>query len=505
MTPEPESPANADATEACALPFTDHASLERVPSEVVFSAPSASERACADQLVEAPGVAGRASVWRVLAFSWTTPARNARALLHVGLASAFGIHVLAGLLLVVSLIMLVPPVVGQSSYEFLGQVIDEITRWPREFLIGLSITVLVVESFAFGLALLLTPWGARDEKLRSSLYHAMRAVWLQSVGFALATTTWIVCFAAWEHRGMERWYGSDWSTRPWYIRQSDEIAGYLICGLYLWVFWTFLRAVGAREVKPPADAPPTCQGCGYNLTGSAAEGLCPECGESVQASLGPEGRPGVRWERRGDLTRRQAWWQTSWQAIRQPGVLGRETRLYSPADGHRRFMLLQMCAAGLVGLLCACAWMAGYMMTSTYGWAIANQGFDSVWEDFIWLTAPMSGIIGGLSLLALSLLFAGLMGLSFTWGSGRNALPVAMRCAAYLSGFVTLWVAANALPACVYGLSSDIVPLQVAGEWMRMSGQDLVLWLWLAFNAVWLCVYVQRFHVMLRGARYATR
>ena len=38
------------------------------------------------------------------------------------------------------------------------------------------------------------------------------------------------------------------------------------------------RSVGTRPAVPIMERPPTCEFCGYNLTGTAIDGRCPECG-----------------------------------------------------------------------------------------------------------------------------------------------------------------------------------------------------------------------------------
>ncbi len=82
----------------------------------------------------------------------------------------------------------------------------------------------------------------------------------------------------------------------------------------------FLRAVKgiADGLCPPApedDDTPTCEGCGYDLTGRDWSQRCTECGRSVGSSLNPQRvRPGTPWARRKRL------WQSVEEALFGPGA-----------------------------------------------------------------------------------------------------------------------------------------------------------------------------------------
>lgn len=461
-----------------------------------LSTPPSPAPAAKDDAVLCPS--GPWPLWRVFTHSWCCPATTARHLAHVGLAKAFGIHIVCGLIWFFGATGLDAVLAGRSPFGVWGQMILNISQWPTEFLISLAIALFVVEFIALVLALLTMPWGACDEKLRSSLSHAMRIVWLQSMSVVVGTLVLMMMFFAVSAlSAMRSWYGINWSERPWFVRHRGELWVYSACLVYAWALWTLLRAVGSRPVSPRADAPPTCQACGYNLTGTAVDGCCPECGENAILSVGPDARPGILWEQRGSVSWLQAWWRTSWDAIRQPRSFGRRLQIYSPPASHRRFVLLHMIAAGVVGLIAVSFWMAGFIMTPRFD--------HRLWEDFLWLMAPMTALCTGFSVLVIALLFAGVLGLFFSLGSGRSAMPVAMRCAAYLSGFVTLWAAANVLPAFLYGLSSEIHLLRLIAAQLRMGRDELALGILLLFSLPWLAAYLKLLYSMLQGARYATR
>lgn len=68
----------------------------------------------------------------------------------------------------------------------------------------------------------------------------------------------------------------------------DEPADQRISVLYGTVLWTVSALVGVldaiqtsrRESRRNISTTPTCQTCGYNLTGNVS-GVCPECGKEI--------------------------------------------------------------------------------------------------------------------------------------------------------------------------------------------------------------------------------
>ena len=77
-------------------------------------------------------------------------------------------------------------------------------------------------------------------------------------------------------------------TYPWWIRNDEVIIGYIAVGVSLWFLWALFRAAGVPRKGLVAARPPTCEYCGYNLTGTPIEGRCPECGVPAVMSLGPD-------------------------------------------------------------------------------------------------------------------------------------------------------------------------------------------------------------------------
>ncbi|MGQ9650686.1 MAG: hypothetical protein ACUVXJ_11295 [Phycisphaerae bacterium] len=94
----------------------------------------------------------------------------------------------------------------------------------------------------------------------------------------------------------------EWRSRkPFLVRHDEAIIAFLCTVGSAWFLWALLRAIGARRTIASVRRPPTCEHCGYNLTGTTIEGRCPECGTPAIESLGPHVRPGTEWDRGGGL------------------------------------------------------------------------------------------------------------------------------------------------------------------------------------------------------------
>lgn len=426
--------------------------------------------------------------------SWICPARTARRLAHIGLLKAFLFHTVCAAGLFAGIILLVCALEeGVSLADIWRELRSEVNRNAEAFFTDVATALGIGEAVVIGIAMLVVPWGARDEKLRWSFYHGLRVTWLQSAHAAVAMLLQAAFMLFWV-RYTFTIFGS-WRDRPWYSRHTGEIFSYALCLFCSWGFWGLLRAAGARREQRPANVPPTCQVCGYNLTATPMEGMCPECGEPAVESVGPHARMGIDWERKGRLGMRRSWWLTLSQAIRSPRRFGRDLQVYSRPADHRRFLLINMVLAAMLAVVGATFWLLGF---------VAGPGpYLDMWDDWIWVTAPLSGLVTGLSVLGASLLFAGVLGLALSPGSGRNVLPAAMRCSAYLSGFFVPWVIANLPLAWLYGYDRDMVrPLS---SWLQVGEEETALAIWIGFNLIGLCTYLRLLHVSVTSARFADR
>ncbi len=269
---------------------------------------------------------------------------------QVGLIKAYLFHIVTAILGFLA-VMLVSAVSTAIRHEFVNSVGSEFVkigddlwvianRYPNEFLLGVAVSVGIVElSFAI-FALLLAPWGARDEKFKTSLSHAFRQSWLHTINIvvaivicAVATVVIGYCNTAWrithtpdygiyltppnvpkaqqstspewkaymkKYQEQQSRYWSEyqkWQRNwPWWVYYEEEVIGVVWCAGAFWTACSFAMAVGTRRRVTPMERPPLCENCGYNLSGTDRDSRCPECGEGVELSFGANLRTGPAWQ-----------------------------------------------------------------------------------------------------------------------------------------------------------------------------------------------------------------
>ena len=292
------------------------------------------------------------------------PVTTARRTQHVPLRRAWAVHFAGGWLVVILIFLLVawsetrasldPARVALEFIALLDEVAHTFDPHPSFILLPIIGITLWVEAALIGIAFMLMSWGARDERLRTSFANSLRRVWLHlagvwplvlmiaSIGILVEANarTWRSAnpspmpdyprpptlspsdpayqqkFQAYnaaireyqkQYRAaqgrIDKWRG----TQPWYVREWEVIPVGLSFAGGLWILLSALRAVGAPRRSTPLERPPTCDACGYNLTTMPVDSRCPECGEPVAASLGPDVRPGSPWRHRRTRGRWEAW------------------------------------------------------------------------------------------------------------------------------------------------------------------------------------------------------
>jgi hypothetical protein len=100
-----------------------------------------------------------------------------------------------------------------------------------------------------------------------------------------------------------------------------------------------------------------CESCGYNMAGSDAQSVCPECGCPIKSSLQPDTRrSGITWEATGRIA---DWCRASLNCLLRPDVFYRTIRLRTKLAPAIRFALLHFFVIGIG----AGAWVfcMGYM------------------------------------------------------------------------------------------------------------------------------------------------
>lgn len=86
-----------------------------------------------------------------------------------------------------------------------------------------------------------------------------------------------------------------------------------------------------------------CEHCGYNLTGLALEGRCPECGHGIPESVCPQSRRPTPWEEHPSL----GTWLTTRHAVLFDRAFGRHMQARQGAGRSRWFGLLEFSLASV--------------------------------------------------------------------------------------------------------------------------------------------------------------
>jgi len=378
--------------------------------------------------------------------AWLLPATTARRTEHVSLWRAFAVHLVAMMLLPISAFL--PAIWWDVRFEdeslttavadFFEQTADLFAEEPVIVCVFMVLNLFFVEVLVLLTGVTIWPWGALDEPLSASIRNGVRRVWLQTLHWWLASTaamvvTMEIMHAVGEIRSASFGYEpSGAGARGWLVRQGDNLIGAVWLAVTVWLAWALLRAVGARQPRPPVNRPPTCEFCGYNLTGTRMDGRCPECGQLVADSLGAEVRPGAPWQRRRELGRRRALWRSWVDPILRPGQFGRQLQLSPGSQDHRGFLAMHLPAVFLAAAMVTVACMA-----ASRGWRF----IESELADVVWLAGLMGCLAAG-ALVGLPIMAAGLAGLRLAISHKRNVTSAAMQAACYLSGFAVVWVLA---------------------------------------------------------------
>ncbi|MCZ6682146.1 MAG: hypothetical protein O7B26_03115 [Planctomycetota bacterium] len=478
------------------------------------------------------------------------PGRTARRACDVRLATAFLIHVSSAVLTFFAVLVLIaweeqssyslPAAILIQAIEFFDEIAREFMRYPLiTSLATLGIIALVEVSFAL-LAILVAAWGAHDEKLRSSFYHSLKLTWLHSARapiIVLCCGVILLNFFRIDAQKRQGYYpswpisptaptGNDpkamkdykdamalyqkefaeaveqqqmsWDnyrrSLPWYVRHSETIAFLFVWAFVVWVFWSLLRMVGARPPPMPVARPPTCEWCGYDLTGTANDGRCPECGRAVRDSLGVHVRAGAPWQCRNKSGLIVSWIACAWQGFNRPSTIGRNLRTRRSTRDHRRFLL------GFVPIM-ATVCFAGVIACSLADNSFAfNQAYDDV---VFWGVGPVSAGIGCSFVFLLPLGTAVVAAVWLRIRTGRNLLSASIQVAAYAAGYVVL------IALVLFSCLCVVITLEGAfREWGRVFriDDDILVFGALA-TPVAMCLFLYLVQVV-RGsaaARYANR
>lgn len=286
----------------------------------------------------------------------------------------------------------------------------------------------------------------------------------------------------------------EWNqSRPWYVKYADEATGYGCFGALTWFLWGLFRSVGAQRETPRVDRPPTCEACGYNLTSAAMEGRCPECGEPVARSLGPDARPGTPWDRRRELGRWRAWWQSVVGSVVRPRSFGAQIRRSAPEMSHRRFLALHLPVFFLMGAV------------AVVSCHVAATGRNPYSSDpyVVSFVGPLVGCVTAAFVIVCALGSAWFVALCYRARGDASLLSGAMQMASYLSGYVVFWALFETM-ICVHVFALARWFL-LAGQRYRVDSGMLMFLACLLPSLLWLVGYVVLVRRGAAGVRFANR
>jgi hypothetical protein len=469
------------------------------------------------------------------------PAAAARRTLYGPLRTAWLVHLSCalGALLVVLVVIAATETDVPADYldyqdsvlNVLGIFFNDVAEYPFPTLA----IVLAIELGYAALALWLLPWGACDEPIKESLRHALRRVWMQSPQLLLffviaggATAYLYQTHQEWMHAyghqrpvypvpppgttpGTPQWdqYNAQvtvfWEEtrrisreeeleQPFHVRFGQPIIG-VNCFLWAMVFLaSLLRSAGALRPSRPAERQPLCDACGYDLTTMPMESRCPECGDSVLASLGPDARPGPPWtdSRLGVVT---AWFRTWRQAIFSPTAFGRSIRVTEPGTSHRVFFLMHL---PVVFLIAACTPPA--IILSVEGHLPDGQE----WAVVLFL-GPAAGCICVAAATSVMLKSAAWAGWYHWWKLKRNLLPATIQVSCYLVVYLVVWEFLGGVSGVLAIFLANHEPFTDWFQGTRAHPEAILTFAWFAVNFLCLGVYANIVKRAVASTRFANR
>jgi len=380
---------------------------------------------------------------------WLRPAAWAPRTDRVSLRLAFLMHVLAGLGVLVVFLLLdrFEACLRHGDYDILRGLAKSLAQIIRVFefhaveaLLVTTAVVAVIEIGCVVVALMVMSWGSADEPLRASFAHALRRVWLHTTQavplFVLGGAAVIIYeYKCWQFHVSPQYAAvrqSYWAY-PWWVRYDEVIFGYVAVAVSLWFLWALFRAAGVHRKGSASARPPTCEYCGYNLTGTAIGGRCPECGVPAAMSLGPDVRRVTAYDLapKGGFSVMQVCWL---DAILSPKTIGRQIQVTQPSRRYRRCLTAVWVPAFVVCIV-------GFLVAAFVGERGYVRGYVSASEMVeILLAMPLVGVCVPAGVFLLAMLITGVVGMILSVREKRNLLPAAMQVQCYLGGFLLAWM-----------------------------------------------------------------
>jgi hypothetical protein len=397
----------------------------------------------------------------------------------------------------------------------------------------LNFTVWTLASIAGAVAVsvasawILMAWGARDEHLRSTFRHALRRVCVQSPHFAWAVlfslsvmsireishTKWTVDISVRageiysETVAQSRQFNrSRYDTArkiarteigtPWWIGYRGAIDEALFGISILWIVWGLFRATGAPRPDENSSRPPTCEWCGYDLTGASLDGKCPECGTGVHDSLDDSVRRGAPWERRREIGHIKAFAISTVDPVLHPESIGRRLEVWSGSRDYRSFFKIYLAV-----IFVSVTVEQGVEALASDNWSI--NSYDA-WR-WLWFTGPGAAAYTALGTAMFVTLTAGLFGGLYSARYQRNVTSGFMQAASYLCGHLAIGavlISASTIYCLVMGVPEWL------SDWASLVGMrpdKMAMLIQGAFGLTWLALFLFALSRIGVGIRYANR
>jgi len=436
---------------------------------------------------------------------WLTPRRTAARCQHTPLWAAWLAHLLAALIavgVVVGGLAIMGARLGTPGARVAGSGVETIMEplaamWrasplSRRWIVLMLAGLLRLEIVFAGAAIAVVSWSAQDEPLRQTCRHALRTTWLWTGSFipflvllfaALiplqhCVREWFATLTSLGQRLGVRDFHFWWEARPWLAAHYELVVAVVVTVLTLWILFVLLRAAATPRESPPRDRPPVCETCGYDLSHTAADSRCPECGVPVDESIGAGIRQPNAWERPEGLPRLGALVRCGLAAAVRPGRFFRGMQTRRGLPRARAFMIFHF---ALVMLVCPAL---GSWVTWWDGWP---ETLPSTVDCLFW----------GLFTLWWALSAASLVGIGCQLWWKQNVMPGVLKVFCYTNGLLVLLAIVCGV-AC--GPMTTLIRTALTERW-RIGRADAVSVIILAAVAfIVLCLLIH-LYVALKGVR----
>lgn len=429
---------------------------------------------------------------------WVYPATTARRTAHVPLWQVWLFHFCSALLIFFTIMILIA-FSEAGSFNFIHIVdrfIDRFSNignvfqhYPFEIIaavLGIQLVFIIIPFF-------LMAWGAQDEPLKSSYRNALRQLWIRtahiSVGLITISIITVILGIA-----KENWRGLFYQ-KPWHVEHLGTIIVLSSIITALWILLALLRSMGATRKVPKIDRPPLCEACGYNLTSMPMDSRCPECGEYVIDSLGPEARTGTLWEKQYQTNKWQVWKESFLSPIRSSQPFGRQIQVTQSATAHRYYFAMHLPMIFFIGAI------------SLFCSYINEVGIDDFMGEpaIVLLIMPIDGCACVIGTVIVTLFAGWLIGWAQSMRHKRNLMPASMQASCYLTGYLVLWAIFGALNAGFINLMQELRVIHEINYMTGMYRDTIAAFMFLIPNAICGVYYLLLVARVTSGAWYANR